>query len=246
MLTKTRSVDTFTKNIDELISCQYVLSAKKITNLLKGISVSRLFYELFCFCTADFNYKEAKRKYFTFSGSYGKRFILPPDGKTMIALGFSLLYAIDSKEEDLASLLNEYFYESGINAAYKRFAKEFLTPFRQEVLFAANAMINSDAAKPLSEGSVRRNGNLLSDENIAIVKNLLEQSKGVILQYRIEPNLKSELIALYDNFAAELYDFEPQRIKVAYLGYKYGILFHKKHDTSLEKIEEILKKGGIL
>lgn len=246
MLTQNESVRIFAKNMDELINCQYVLSPKKISNLLKDISVSKLFYELFDFCTSDFNYAQAKKKYFTTTTAYGKRFYLPPDSKTIIALGFSLLYSIDAKEEDFSALLNEYFYASNVNGAYKRFANEFLLPFKNQVIAVAVAMIKSKREEPVATVKSPLNKTLLSDKDISMIKDLLEQSKGVILQYKIEPELKSELITLYDGFLAALYDVDPQNIKVTYLGYKYGILFHKKHDSGLEKVEAILKRVGIL
>ena len=240
------SIDAFEKNMDEVINCPYVLSGKKISLLLKAISVSRLFYELFDFCTADFDYFKERKKYFVKTASYGKKFVLPLDSKTVIALGFSVLYCIDSKEEDLVTLLNDYFYEQNINNAYRRFTKELLVPFKTEVLSVANAMIREETEVVAVAEKKHRRKNLLSDEDIARVHELLEQSKSVILQYKIEPDLKTELIILYDSFNSALYEVEPEKIKVAYLGYKYGILFHKKHDASLIKIEEILKNGGIL
>ena len=246
MLTQAMSVDAFAANMDKLINCQYVLSAKKISNLLKGISLSRLFYELFGYCSDGFDYAAARKKYFSTNAAYGKRFILPTDSRTIIALGFSVLYAIDSGEEDFVTLLNDYFYEKNINGAYARFANELLVPFKKEVITVANAMINAEENEyEVTEASPAKK-NLLSDEDISVIKVLLEQSKGVILQYKIEPNLKSELMTLYDNFVSELYDVEPEKIKAAFFGYKYGILFHKRHDAGLEKIAEILKKGGIL
>ena len=246
MLTQSMSIETFEKNMDEVINCPYILSDKKISALLKGISLSKLFYELFDFCTADFNYAEARKKYFSKNAAYGKRFVLPPDSKTIIALGFSVLYCIDSRDEDLVSLLNEYFYESNINGAYHRFAKELLIPFKVQVLSVANAMIRDKGTEAEVTEKKPLKKNLLSDSDIAKIRELLEQSKSVILQYKIEPVLKTELIVLYDSFSGSLYEVEPEKIKVAYLGYKYGILFHKKHDASLLKIEEILKNGGIL
>jgi len=240
------SVQSFERNMDEVINSPYILSAKKISILLKDISGSKLFYELFDFCTSDFNYIEARNTYFSKNAAYGRRFVLPPDPKTIIAFGFSVLYCIDSHEEDLVSILNDYFYESNINAAYRRFAKELLVPFKREVLSAADAMINSREDDPVVVDNKGVRKLLLSEEDISMIKELLEQSKGVILQYKIEPDLKGELMALYDFFKSCLYEDEPEKIKIGYLGYKYGILYHKKHDAGLIKIEQILKNGGIL
>ena len=252
MLTQTASIERFEKNMDELINCSYILCDNKISALLKGISTSKLFYELFGFCTEGFDYFAARKKYFVLSKTGGK-FVLPTDKKVLIALVFSLLYCIDGKDEDFAVILSDYFYEQNVNLSYKRFAKEVLVPFRIEVLSVAHAMVKGEASEkreaPVEGETVtvrQRRQNLLSDKNIEIIKACLEQSKSVILQYKIDAEPKAELIALYDNFKSALYDSDPDRIKIAYIGYKYGILFHKKHDSGLVKIEEILKNGGIL
>ncbi|MBP5177937.1 MAG: hypothetical protein ILP02_05110 [Clostridia bacterium] len=246
MLTQSMSIETFEKNMDEIINCPYVLSEKKIAAMLKAVSLSRLFYELFDFCTSGFNYAEARKKYFSTNAAYGRRFVLPPDGKTIIAFGFSVLYCIDSKDEDFVSILNQFFYEPNVNSAYKRFCKELLIPFKIEVLSVANAMIRDNVYEAITADKTPLKKNLLSDEDVTKIRDLLEQSKSVILQYKIEPELKTELIVLYNAFSGSLYEVEPEKIKVAYLGYKYGILFHKKHDASLLKVEDILKNGGIL
>ena len=246
MLTQTQSIENFKTNMDELLSCKYVLSAKKISNLLKGVSSSKLFIELFDFCTQGFNYQDSFKKYFTTTTSAGRRFLLPPDSKTIIALGVCVLYAIDARELDFVTLLNEYFYENDVNAAYARFAKELLYPFKREVLIAVNAMVTGALEAPDARQTVKETAKVLSDSDVKTIKELLEQSKSVILQYKLEPDLKAELMCLYDNFIASLYEGEGARIKVAYLGYKYGILYHKRHDVGLMKIQEILSKGGIL
>ena len=144
------------------------------------------------------------------------------------------------------TMLNEYFYESDINAAYLKFAKELLAPFRREVMIAVNAMVTGKTDAPEARQTVKETANVLSGEDVKTIKALLEQSKGVILQYKLEPDLKAELMCLYDNFIASLYETAPEKIKVAFFGYKYGILYHKKHDVGLLKIQEILTKGGIL
>ena len=66
------------------------------------------------------------------------------------------------------------------------------------------------------------------------------------MQYKIEPELKADLMALYDNFDQALFESDPDRIKVAFLGYKYSTLYHRKLDVSVNKIEDILKSCGVL
>ena len=68
----------------------------------------------------------------------------------------------------------------------------------------------------------------------------------MILQYKIDPRPKAELIALYDNFKQAIFEGDPDKLKVAFLGYKYVAFYHRRLDVSVEKIEEILVKSGIL
>ncbi len=247
MPSKNQSIDTFAYNMDELIACKYVLSTKKISVLLKAISQSKLFVELFQYCLSGFDYEEEKTKYFINNPINGeKHFIMPHDKKTAIALVFSLLFEIDSKKVDFMGLLNEYFNEKDVNLAYSRFTKEVLMPFSRLVLSVANEMITEKPKTIKVEDIAPVQKAVLSDEDIYQIKALLEQSKGVILQYKIDIELKSELMCLYDYFRSALYDNDIAKIKSAYLGYKYGILFHRKNDSSIEKIAKILQKSGIL
>ena len=58
--------------------------------------------------------------------------------------------------------------------------------------------------------------------------------------------LKAELLALYENFLSSLYGTSADKIKLAFLGYKYSTLYHRKLDVSVGEIEIILKRCGIL
>ena len=248
MLTKSQSIETFAYNMDDVISCRYVLSAKKISVLLKSISQSKLFVELFQYCLNGFDYEVESAKYLNPNPPYGeKHFVLPSDKKTAIALIFSLLYSIDNKKIEFMDLLNEFFFEKEVNQAYARFSREVLMPFKRLVISVVNEMVDDVEPKTLDISDIVSSPKaVLSDEDIHQIKALLERSKGVILQYKMDVELKAELICLYDCFYQALYDNDIDKIKATYLGYKYGILFHRKNDSSVQQIAEILKKDGIL
>ena len=233
--------------MDEIISSPYVLSTVKISNLLKCVAGSKILYELFDFCLKDFDYQSTKSEYFRKGASAQEngRFLLPPDNKTFLALGFSLLYAIDMKREDLMSVLGNYFYADDLNSAYRNFALEFLLPFKEKSLAALKTMIDGESAAPKAK-VVKATEKRLSDQDAHKIDQLLDQSKGVILQYRIDPKLKAELVALYDNFKSVIFDGDDKSLKVAFLGYKYAALYHRRLDVSVEKIEEILVSAGVL
>ncbi|MBO7525735.1 MAG: hypothetical protein J6T42_02940 [Clostridia bacterium] len=245
MTTRLGSIEEFSKNIDEIVSSPYVLSTVKISNLLKGVAASKILFELFDFCLKDFDYDAAFGEYFSKGVRGNGRFLMPPDPKTFIALAFSLLYRIDVKKVDLMNVLGNYFYAEDLDAAYKSFCVELIVPFKDQVLSTVKQMIEGENARPNANVS-KKSGVALSDAELKKIDALLDQSKGVILQYKIEPKLKAELVALYDNFKQAIFDNDSEKLKVAFLGYKYAALYHRRLDVSVEKIEEILTKAGIV
>ena len=232
--------------MDELINSPYVLSAVKISNLLKGISSSKMLYELFEYCLDGFDFDAARSRYFL-KGERGEegRFLLPPDARTVIALGFYLLYSIDTKAVDFMSVLGNYFYADDVNSAYGNFAVEFLKPFKDNVLASVRLMIEGEREMPVAKVT-KSDKKVLADADARAIEALLDQSKGVILQYRIEPKLKAELVVLYDNFKQAIFDGDANRVKIAFIGYKYAVLFHKRSEVGIEKIEKILSEAGII
>lgn len=246
MPTRAQSLEVFSKNMDELITSPYVLSTVKISNLLKGVATSKMLCDLFAFCVGDFDYETQKGDYLIKGERTGEgKFVFPPDQKTFIALAFSLLYSVDLKVEDLMNILGNYFYAPDLDSAYKNFCARFLAPFKEEVLSALKKMIEGEAAAPAAKVSAATDKALGADD-LKEIDALLDQSKSVILQYKIEPELKAELVVLYDNFKQAIFDNEAKKLKVAFLGYKYAALFHRRLDVSVEKIENILKKANVI
>lgn len=241
-----QSIEAFSRAFDELSNTTYLLAEKKIAAVLKAIAVSDVLMELFAFCTKDFDYDKEKKNFFVKGDNIDGKYLLPPDSRTIIALSFTLLYKIDVKEEEFFRVLSDYFCQGDLNLAFKRFSAEFLKPFKVEVLSAVGAMITGVTDEPRVVAKRPAEKPAISFSDAALIKDLLKKSKGVILQYKIEPELKADLMALYDNFDQALFESDPDRIKVAFLGYKYSTLYHRKLDVSVNKIEDILKACGVL
>lgn len=246
MQTKQKSIDNFKKYIDDLISSSYVLSDKKLTDLMRSVSTSKLFYTLFEYCTEDFDYEASFSHAFVKGEGYGNgKFLLPHDAKEQIALIFSVLFQINAKEIDFIKLLEQYFFVKNYNESYRNFAMKVLLPFRNEVLRAVGAMAEDDyvpvntIAKPIGVKTV-------NEEDLKSIIKLLDDSYFTLLQYKIEPNQKADIVDLYNNFKNSLYDGDGEKIRIAYLGYKYVILFHKKPDAIFKRIEMLLKKNNII
>lgn len=248
MLTRRQSIDNFKKHIDELINKGFTLSDTKLTDLMRSISTSEMFYSLFDYCTQDFDYDEAFSAAFVQGDGYAKgRFVLPADPKKQIALIFSVLYQINTKEIDFYNLLEKYFYVSGYEDNYRKFAIEVLLPFRAEVLRAVEAMMEGDdpVITPDEHTDAPKTRAINADDAETVLK-LLEESRAIILQYKIDAVQKGEVVDLYQNFKDALFEGEARSVRIAYLGYKYATLYHKKMDGTMLKIEKILKKNGVL
>ncbi len=263
MLSRERSIENFEKNADALIQSNYIFATVRITTLLKGIATSKLFLELFNFCVDGFDFEEAKKNVIVHDeirDTY--RFVLPRDSKSIIAFVFMLLCEIDSNSAklgeqkslrivgdgmELIDILDKCFHEESYNLSFKRFASEVLIPFKNEVINAAKTMIGETPDFDTTAIVVSKvEEPVLTDEQSEKIKKLLSESKSIILQYKMEPKLKSELLTLYDNFSDSLYGTSRDKLKVAFLGYKYCTLYHRKLDVSVSKIEKILQAAGIL
>lgn len=248
MQTKQKSIENFINYMDELVASNYILSDKKLTDLMRSIATSKLFYTLFEYCSQDFNYEECFKDSFVRGDGYGKgRFILPKDPKVQIALIFSLLFQINTNEISFLNLLDNYFNGNSYNESYRNFAMQVLIPFRSEVLKVATAMAeDEDPILDVQEIKTTPTHQTIKEEDAKKITELLDQSRSVILQYKIEPALKGELVALYENFKNVLYEGIGEKIKIAYLGYKYATLYHRKQDKIMRQIETILISNGIL
>lgn len=136
MVTRKQSIEQFRSRMDELIASNYILADKKITDVLKTVTASKLFYELISYCADGFDYEAEKAKAF---GENGFRF--PETDKELVAFVFCLLGEFDSGRADILKILEKYFPADNYDKSYKRFCTELLTPFKDCVLNAAEAMV---------------------------------------------------------------------------------------------------------
>lgn len=252
MQTKRQSIDNFKKLIDELISSSYVLYDKKLTDLMRAIGNSKLFYTLFKYCTDDFDYEGVFTQSFvqTDAGYGHGKFVLPKEPKDQIALIFSLLFQIDAKEINFLDILERYFFVNNYNESFRNFAMQVLYPFRSEVLKVVEAMAEDSTGdvQPVKESikvtPVKEK--TIKVKDVKTIIDLLDESRSIIFQYKIEPGLKTELVDLYQFFKDSLYEGEPKTIRLSYLAYKYATLYHRKLDNTMLKIEKLLKMNGVL
>ena len=86
----------------------------------------------------------------------------------------------------------------------------------------------------------------IQSDVLVSIRKLIEESRKIILQYKLNDKAKSELIALYEHFSLALDSGEIGAIRLGYLGYKYCTLYYRKTDSAVERIQQLLSSCGIL
>ena len=254
MQTKQQSVDNFTKNIDALIYSTYILSDKKLTDLMRTLSTSKMLYRLIEHCTDDFDFYGQYEKSFVAGDTFGKgKYIPPVDARSTIAFVFGLLYQINTNQIELLPLLDKYFYAGENTDRFRNFTMQVLVPFRTEILNATKAMMEEEyvdvepvsvQVKPVSENQKRTYA--LSKKDAKQIGAYLEETRSIILQYKIDVKQKTELTEIYTSFKNSLYGDNAKQIKIQYLAYKYVTLYYRKNDNKITHVESILKNAGII
>ena len=258
MITRKQSIEHFSLRMDELISSNYLLADKKITNILKTVTASKLFYELICFTATGFSYEN-------YLASLPKGQYFPLDNKkNLIAFGFSLFSEIDQKNEDLLNILSLYYKAESFDKMFKLFADNFLMPFKNIVLDVANELLNTTDSEEYENSKVKINPQKkeptktedspvqLTIETVQPTKKyltcyrdiqkILISEKGKIIHCKhVKDAEKSDLLGLLDRFKDCLFRGNKEAIKTAFIGYKYAITAFKRIDSEVDDIERILK-----
>jgi len=258
MVTRKQSIDNFSAKMDELIGSSYILSDKKITNVLKAVTSSKLFFELTVFCNEGYSYEYARAQF----DKSNSPFIFDDD-KQLIAFGINLLARLDCKDEDLLAILSKNYGCDNFDKGYKQFASGFLTQFKQAMIKTANQMIEgiqSPAKEKREKVEVKENkdsnvqmtfSNLEDEDRGEIRKNYLTcfadiqqiivGERNRILHCRIKEDEKSDLLNLLDAFKECAFMGNKEQIRMSFVSYKYAALSFKKLSTEVDDIERILK-----
>lgn len=261
MVTRKQSIENFSAKMDELINSKYILTAKKITDVLKSITSSRLFFELVLFCNEGYDYPKERAMF----AQSGEPFCFDDD-KNIIAFGINLLTAIDSNEEDLLTILSKNYRSDNFDRAYRQFASEFLQKFKDVMVKNANIMINGCDCQIGESSSVQENcsvcnsatisGKLNQGSKYEIKKHYagcyedLQQSitneRNAIMASRLSDVEKADLYVLLEAFKECVYLGNKEQIRTTFISYKYAALNFKKLNSEVDEMERILKFCKVL
>ena len=262
MITRKQSIEYFSLRMDELINSNYLLVDKKITNLLKTVTASKLFYEIISFTAEGFNFENYK-------ASLPKGSFFPVDNKkNLIAFAFCLFSEIDAKNEDLLNILSIYYNAENFDRMYKLFVENFLIPFKSAVLTVIDEILRyeSEEDSPF-KGIVEEIEEditiapLKTDEKKVtkkvepanqptkkyltcykdIQKILISEKSKIIHCKHLKDNEKSDLLVLLERFKDCLFHGNKESIKTAFISYKYAVSTFRRIDSEVDDVERILK-----
>ena len=124
----------FAERANAMIESKYILAAKKISSLLKGIVSISYLMDTVSHCLKNFSYANefARNRKLVPDGSQVKsKLTLPNDKTRLFTFVFCLLAEIDSGERDLTKFLNEYFDAPSLNDSYQSFCADVIIPFKK-------------------------------------------------------------------------------------------------------------------
>lgn len=243
----------FLLKTDELLTSKYILAEIKIVGVLKAIASSKTIMDVVRGSLKNFDIDFAKDKYLVRSSYDSSRgeFVMPENSGDMIALAFSLLMAVDSKELELGEFLKEYFYADGsLFASYNEFLTKVIKPFRNTVKVITEAII--DGKITICEPNKNVNSKTLSEETsvnktgVVAVVNFLKTDKANALSSKLDEEVITEAITVIDGFLSAIDKVERTRVKELLVAYKYLAKSHKKLKFNYEELIEKLKVGKML
>ncbi len=163
MATNIESLENFKEKINELVNCKYILAERKISDLLKVITDSKMLYELFEYVTDGFDYYTFKSVCFPEDGNGVK---MPAKESELLALVFLLLMEIDMNKESLDGLCLKYFgaNETG-QARYSSFVLKVIIPFGLATERAADRLINAQSEELSAEKEVGEKAEKIATES---------------------------------------------------------------------------------
>ncbi len=241
---KKEELALFLERADEMINSKYILADIKIVNLLKSIAASETLIALFKNCLEDFDYAKAKKTYLVKSPYLSEdkgEFVMPESSIELLAFTFSILMDIDSKNIDLYTFLDKYFYVDGSSySAYSAFLNSVIKPFRNTVKVIVENVIEGKIADPVKEISKKETQKSEPEVDkkaapvdktatfsaIKKIKGYLLVDKTKVKASKKKDAVKNELLTVVDTLANVIESGDKDAINYAFITYKYVAKAH--------------------
>ena len=263
-MSRETELNFFLEKSEDLINSNYILADVKIVGVLKAIATSDMICALFKSCLNEFDYEEAKERYFVVSQYIAKDkrvFVLPESSKDIIAFVFSCLMDIDNKVVSLPNFLDKYFYEDGSSfSSYSLFVNQMIKPFVSTVKSLLEDIISgkvsdpNDAVKKIEDKKERIRREKEKErqkekelqkktygENLKNVRRILLERKSYFQSSRISDIEKAERTLVIDELVSAIDSEKQDKITYAFLCYYYMAKTHLfKRKFKIKAIRSLL------
>ena len=189
---------------DSMLETKFVLSERKITELLELIAASTVLHKIVGGACKGFDFP-AQLASATIKMGQTTSLLVPMGRNEQIAFAVNLLYAFDVDGMLFRQFLEEYYYSgNGLNFAFTSFVRNIILPLRRNIESAYREYMTSalvSCNQPISEVQ-------LADVRAAIYELIrqLPQEDGVI------PQVKGEMLQFLEGVQAAI---ESDRLKLA-------------------------------
>ncbi|MBR2029899.1 MAG: hypothetical protein IJ999_03235 [Clostridia bacterium] len=243
----------FLQRANAMIESKYILAAKKISSLLKGIVAIPLLMDNVAHCLRSFSYATefARNRMLVSDGDQVKtKMTLPVDKVRLFTFVFCLLAEIDSGSRDLTKFLNEYFESGSLNDSYDRFCAEIIVPFKK-----AGEKILKDADPDYVDlSSVQKGSEFFVAEEIYMSPATSDSAITLLEKVRIrldndfqgDGQDRVECVEMTDALINAILSKNPKLISIIWIGFKNTFMLVKGFEKEIENLNTVLSEANLI
>ncbi len=257
-------LNAFLEKADELIYSKYIFADAKLAGLLKTVALLPSVLKLMESCLKDFDFEKVFTESFVGSedNSLISEYRAPTSTRDMIALVFTVLIKIDSGEIDLGLFMKSFFYGDGsLFNSYTAFIEEFVKPFRNAVKLIFEGLeegrLGKNTETPAPARQIRQGfavmrkrklpqSDAVDERAIDLARRLLRNDESALMASGESEERLALALGVTSGFLAALDESDRPRIQAAFAGYKFMCEGMEGVALNAEKIEKILKGGGLI
>ncbi len=233
----------FEEAMHNLISANFILTAKPISDLLKFIVYNEIIQSFVSECNRSINYDSALRAAIRKeNGKY--QFSLPKSNRAVVALAVNLLYDFDKGNQSLDSFISGFYPASDLKQSYNLFCQSVLIPFRdafkQAFLFDTNLTETQDPENDKIFSKV----NPAAVDQIGSIVNLLRTD--FLADNRLSTTEREDFTLIADGLYESLEKGDTRLAAAIWAALRYTVGREKRYAKRCKEIDAVLKMYAIL
>ena len=244
----------FSEKVNDLLTSKFIISEKRITDLLKFVVSTQSLTVPLRKTIKDFSYAaEFARNKLILSdepGAVRSKLSLPVDRGRLFAFVFCLLAEFDTHKREFSSFVMEYFYDEDINFAYEKFLDEVIRPFKKAGEYILKD-VDPDSldSQPLKDGEEFFKAErvyISSPSYEKIITSLHFFKKKLDAEIPASSADKAEAKEVADGLTYALMSKNPKLIRLMWLAFKSACERFKGAEKFVADIKEQLTINNLL